>query len=235
MLKHTTIRPMIKVLNKADGLVEAVVSDETQDRDGDIIRVAGWDLKDFAAHPVMLAGHDYTRLKSHIGDWVEMAVIGDRLVGKGQYFVGKGNAEADWGFQLAQMGRAAFSVGFIPDMEKATPIDEAGDKLFGPWEFKGQKLLEASQVPMPSNPSALQAAKTLGGHHPVVAEIIDEMLADTPPESVLDASATADAIWAYIRTHLEDFRKQDIARMLDDQAEPKPRNSIQEAISRWAR
>tara|TARA_Y100000310_G_scaffold292081_1_gene320545 strand:- start:2298 stop:3041 length:744 start_codon:yes stop_codon:yes gene_type:complete len=169
-------RAEIKSVDEDKGTVTAVVSSEKKDRDGDIIRVAGWDLKEFLEHPVLLSSHNYRSLLNQIGEWTDIKVIGKRLVGTAQYMIGKGNAEADWGFELAKIGMAAYSVAFIPDMEKAEMID-GSDDWWPSWEFNGQQLLEVSAVTIPSNPDALQRAKTLMTH-PVLAELVDEALED---------------------------------------------------------
>ena len=169
--RFKVIRAETKVLDAETGRVHAVVSTEAKDRDGDIIRAAGWDLGDFNAHPVLLSSHNYMQLRSQIGEWEGMKVNGTDLEGVARYYIGKGNEEADWGFHLAEMGRAAYSVGFIPDIAKAEELSDGG------LEFKGQKLLEASHVTIPSNPEALQAIKSLG-LHPVLADIVGEALDD---------------------------------------------------------
>ena len=136
-----------------DGRVDAVMSTESVDRDGDIIKLDGWDLKDFASHPVLMADHNYDLLHQ-IGKWTDVRVEGGALRGTATYHIGKGNPHADWAFHLAEQGEAAFSVGFIPDMEKAVELDGKG--IWGSFEFHGQKLLETSQVAIPSNPDAVQ-------------------------------------------------------------------------------
>ena len=141
------IRPEeIKILDKAAGLISAVVSTESVDRDGDIIRQANWDLAHFKAHPILLSSHNYRGLQNQIGEWTDMRVDGNKLVGDAQYYIKQGNAEADWAFVLASKGRAAFSVGFVPDMSKAKQIEAAGNLSY---EFQGQELLEVSQVTVP--------------------------------------------------------------------------------------
>ena len=65
-----TFRAQTKTLD--DSHIEVVASTEAKDRDGDIIRVAGWDLKHFQAHPVLLTSHDYGSLRSQIGEWTDM-------------------------------------------------------------------------------------------------------------------------------------------------------------------
>jgi hypothetical protein len=110
---HKVVRAEIKAVNEAKGEVDAVVSTEKPDRSGDVIRQEFWDLKNFRKHPILLAGHDYRLLTSQIGEWRNVRIEGKQLVGTAVYYIGQGNEQADWGFQLAMSGKAAYSVGFI--------------------------------------------------------------------------------------------------------------------------
>jgi len=179
-MAHITkfIRPELKIVDKAAGIINAVVSTEAMDRDGDIIRQEAWDLEHFKAHPILLSSHNYRGLTNQIGEWTSMKVVGDKLVGEAKYYIKQGNQEADWGFLLASKGRAAFSVGFVPDMSKAKQIDSNGNLSY---EFQGQELLEVSQVTVPSNAEALQSLKGIG-LHPEVDSIVTEMLDDMGSE-----------------------------------------------------
>tara|TARA_R110000824_G_scaffold83581_5_gene209177 strand:+ start:1142 stop:1921 length:780 start_codon:yes stop_codon:yes gene_type:complete len=180
-----------KILDEATGRVSAIVSSESIDRDGDVIRASGWDLKNFMRHPVVLANHDYSSLRSQIGVWEKMEVQGSKMRGVARFFIGKGNDEADWAFELAKEKALAFSVGFIPNMDKASPLHE--DDAFGVrgMEFKAQELLEVSAVTVPSNPDALQRIAKGFGVDPVVAEIAEERLADMPSDEIDEAMVEA--------------------------------------------
>lgn len=171
MIATKIIRAETKALGT--GRVEAVVSTEDEDRDGDIIRASGWRLDKFLQHPVLLASHDYLDLRAQIGEWESMEVRGKRLVGVARYYVGEGNAEADWAYNLASKGRAAYSVGFIPLEWKERPSKN------GEWpghEFVEQELLEVSHVSIPSNSQALQLmAKSYGIMAGLAAETLAEM------------------------------------------------------------
>lgn len=197
MLRTKFIIPKTTVLDQQAGRVHAVVSTEAKDRDGDIIRAAGWQLDNFMAHPVLLSSHNYIQLRSQIGEWESMDIktagrgSKSRLEGVARYYVGEGNQEADWAFNLAGKGRAAFSVGFIPDMAKAKEL-EGTDGLFPSYEFQGQELLEVSQVTIPSNPQALQSLKGFlraAGGHPGLEELLDVVAGEMPaPEANTDAT-----------------------------------------------
>ena len=51
MYKTTTLNARTKVLDAEKGLISAIVSTETPDRDGDIIRVDGWDFTNLLNPP----------------------------------------------------------------------------------------------------------------------------------------------------------------------------------------
>jgi len=180
-MTHITkfVRPTaLKLLDEKLGLISAVVSTEDVDRDGDVIRQEGWNLTHFSAHPILLSSHNYRGLTNQIGEWIRMSVEDNQLVGHAQYYINEGNEEADWGFKLATKGRAAFSVGFVPDMSQAKQIEVNGNISY---EFHGQELLEVSQVTVPSNPQALQAMKGMS-LHPDVEMLVEEMLGDVAAE-----------------------------------------------------
>jgi len=188
-----------KVLDKEEGTIRAVVSTENVDRDGDVIRQDGWDLRHFKAHPVLLSSHNYRGLTNQIGEWVSMDVVDKELVGHARYYIGEGNPEADWGFFLAGRDRAAFSVGFMPDMSQAKQIDANGNISY---EFQGQELLEVSQVTVPSNRQSLQAMKSVG-LDPEIETFVDGLLHDMEEEPELPTTILSDEIAQLIREEVE--------------------------------
>jgi hypothetical protein len=171
------VRAETKVLDGSLGRVEAIMSTEQEDREGDVIRAAGWVLDSFLQHPILLSSHDYYSLRNQIGEWEDVKIRSKQLVGTARYYVGEGNEEADWGYKLAARGRAAYSVGFIPlefkEREAATYTTG-----WGAFEFVRQELLETSHVTVPANPGALQLmvrSKTL---HPALRAIAHELLTE---------------------------------------------------------
>jgi hypothetical protein len=163
MTSTTEIQPLsvrkltaaeVKSVDVENGTVTAVVSDESVDRDGDIIRVVGWQLEAFRALPVMLADHEYS-IEKTIGKWKDIRIEGTQLIGTAEYFLNAGNELAEHAFALAQRGLAAFSVGFKTYPEHTTRLDTGGS------EYKKQELLEISQVAIPANPHALAFAKQI--------------------------------------------------------------------------
>jgi phage head maturation protease len=145
----------VKSVDVENGTVTAVVSDESVDRDGDIIRAQGWQLDAFRALPVMLADHDYS-IEKTIGRWRDLRIDGTSMIGTAEYFLDAGNDLAEKAFALAQRGLAAFSVGFKTYPEHTIRLDTGGN------EYRKQELLEISQVAIPANPRALAFAKSIG-------------------------------------------------------------------------
>lgn len=195
------VRAAVKSLNEETGEVEVILSDESRDRDGDVIRQAGWDLADFKQHPVLVSSHDYFSLDKQIGEWRNVRVEGGELIGTACYYIGAGNPEADWGFELAKRGMAAYSVAFVPGQKR---IMKDGGVEF----ISGHKLLETSHVIVPANQNALQlmAAKAARGTLPEpLVSIMRDMAAEpgavvrTSDNSGTTTAATTHVVkWPYI-------------------------------------
>lgn len=158
--------------------VHYVLSGEAPDRYQDVIRQNGWQLDNFNNHPILLSSHEYRGLTNQIGEWSDLEVKGKgdsrRLEGMAKYYVGAGNKEADWGFFLAQQGKAAISVGFQPIEYKEREGFE--DDWWPPLEFVKSELLEGSHVTVPAHPEALQLMVKSG--EPVIRELALGMLKD---------------------------------------------------------
>jgi HK97 family phage major capsid protein/HK97 family phage prohead protease len=137
-----------------DDPLEFVMSDETEDRIGDVIMADGWSLGDFKRNPIALYGHDS---KTPIGRWKNVRIENKQLRGVLE-FPKRGTSPFIDVIQslVDQRFIKAVSVGFTPD--EAEPID--GSKKFGVRYLK-QKLLECSLVSVPANPNALLIAKSL--------------------------------------------------------------------------
>lgn len=138
-----------------------VLSDESIDREGDVIRAAGWKLDQYEKNPVVLWAHNYGG--PPVARGVGVKTKGKRLVGKAE-FITDGDSElhkfAKAIYQLYRDGfMSAVSVGFNPlkwDQRKNKSGDVEGI------EFTEQELLEFSLVPVPANANALIVARKSG-------------------------------------------------------------------------
>ncbi len=146
--------------NNYDGLF--VLNEESEDRMGDIIEVAGWDLKNFNRNPIALFSH---RRDSPVGTWVDTKVEGKRLIGKLKL---AGTNLANMVRQLIQENvLRAVSVGFRPldweEMyEENTTAKGRKESRFLGYRVKAAELLEVSLVSIPAHPNALLLSKELG-------------------------------------------------------------------------
>ena len=132
-----------------------VASEDSQDRLGDSISAAGWDLANFEKNPVFLWVHDYTR--PPLGTVPRVWQDGKQLLNTVAW------DEAD-PFAMEIRGKyerkvlRAESVGF-----RALEYEEQSN---GGIRFTRQELLEISAVPIPAHAGAL--TKILLGQSPVV-------------------------------------------------------------------
>ena len=135
---------------------EFTASTADMDRDGEVIEVSGWDLKNYKKNPVIMFGHDYKSLP--IGKATKIGVRDGKLVDVVE-FPPEGTYEfADTVARLVDAGYLKTqSVGFIPKKwEDGDFDDEKGNKPRR--TYTKQELLEISIVPVPSNPNALMNA-----------------------------------------------------------------------------
>lgn len=138
--------------DQAERTIEFVLSDETRDHAGDIMRQSGWSFERFMANPVMPWGHDYDH--PPIGRWenvrVEKLPRGPALVGVARFATPETYSFADTIFRLAISGMLkGVSVGFDPKKWNRIQDEKGG------YEFLEQSLLEASICTLPCNPNTL--------------------------------------------------------------------------------
>lgn len=149
------------LLNKAgsqsvDDPYEFVLSDETADRHGDIIRADGWDLKHFKKNPIALYGHKHDATHV-IGVWKNVRVEGKRLLGRLKLAEPGTSEIVDIVRSLVEQGiLKTVSVGLR--ILEYTPIDKS--EPWGGWDITRAALNECSMVAVPANPNALALAKS---------------------------------------------------------------------------
>lgn len=140
---------------------DVVISSGDIDRDKEVVEPQGMVVAKPKRVP-LVAGHTYGDLRKHIGDAGKPKHFEAQIHARPKWFVGMGNAEADWAWTLAKLGVAAFSIGFIPlewtdadltDEKTLAKIQEGKEPLrrYTKWE-----LVEVSQVVVPSNRNAIQ-------------------------------------------------------------------------------
>jgi HK97 family phage prohead protease len=152
------------------------ISTDTVDREQDRIALAGWDLANFRRNPVVLWGHDASRLP--IGRAFDLTIEGGALKATVEFIpedTPEGGSFAESVFRLARQGFiAATSVGFRPIKWEYTNDQSRGaDDWFPGIDFQEQELVELSVVTVPANPEALADPPGPGEGTAIAA--------DTPP------------------------------------------------------
>lgn len=150
-----------------------IMSSEAVDSYGDIVRQDGIRLDRFAANPVALAYHNYSK---PIGWWKDVKKVG----GKSKRTEGTLTLHAPGTTEmvdeierlLAADAIRACSIGFKP-VEMDWILDAEGRNTYG-IEFKEAELFECSVVAIPANPDAL--AKAAGGDDKLAVEIFERFI-----------------------------------------------------------
>ena len=190
-----------------DRVLRFVGSDETPDRDNDIIEVAGWKLDDYMKNPVFLWAHHYG--EPPIGKAVSVMadIASKKLLFDIKFATVEEYPFADTIYKLYKGGYlSATSVGFHGMKYKTR--DEEEVLSMPEWQrgrrYMEQELLELSAVPVPCNPNALQQARSKG----LIPDAEEKFF--KPEEKDLEVYMTeetkATALIAKTREFLKDFK-----------------------------
>jgi len=152
-----------------------VLSDESVDRMGDVIKASGWELTSFKSNPIALFGHSHDK---PIGRWENVRVVGKRLLGTLKLAKPGTSEFIDTVRSLVEQGIIkAVSVGFQPL--------EANPRKGGGYDYIKSTLHEVSLVAVPANQNALAIAKAIN------PKIADKLFVQSDSEaSELDGQST---------------------------------------------
>ena len=172
-------KQMIAPADQTNGDLRALrftISTDSVDREQDVISLAGWDLANYRRNPVVLWGHDASRLP--IGRALDLRIEDNALKATVEFIPSdtpEGGMFAESVLRLARGGFiAATSVGFRPLKWDYTNDQSRGaDDWFPGIDFEEQELVELSIVTVPANPEALIEAPGPGEGTAIAA--------DTPP------------------------------------------------------
>lgn len=160
-------------------------SDETPDRDNDIMEVGGWKLDDYVKNPVFLWAHSYH--EPPIGKAINVMIdaAAKKLIFDVKFPTAEEYPFADTVYKLYKGGYLkATSVGFQGVKFKARDEPEVLD--MPEWRrgrrYMEQTLLELSAVPVPSNPNALMMAKSAG----IETDEVERLFKNTQIEKTAD-------------------------------------------------
>jgi len=144
------------IVSRGKDHVGFVMSDESVDRMGDVIKVDGWKLSNFKRNPIALFNHNPNFV---VGKWHNLRTEDNALKGDLELAAFGTSERVDEIRRLVEAGiLKAVSVGFKP-LAKPEPRDGKD-----PWNgvtFSKQELIETSLVSVPANANALAIAKSL--------------------------------------------------------------------------
>lgn len=151
-------KSIVNKVNEEEKQIEVKVSAGTIDRDMEIIKPEAVmkNIATYMAHPILLSSHvSYFSLQNQIGEAKSIKMEGDGIIATFKYYAGEGNAEADWAWNLAKKGIAAFSIGFIAKAWEDKNFQTEGVRRV----YTEIELMEISQVLIPANRDAVQARR----------------------------------------------------------------------------
>jgi hypothetical protein len=144
----------VKQVDGKNRTLSFTASTEGVDRDGEVLSANGWMFDNFMKNPVFLWAHQYTQ--PPIGKVVQCGIVTNSVTAEVEFADAETYQFADIVYRLYLGGFLnAVSVGFIPIEWETGKKDGQPKKT-----YTKQEMLEISAVPVPSNPDALQQART---------------------------------------------------------------------------
>jgi len=166
--------------------MEFIASKEVADRDNEVIKIKGIDLKNYKKNPVILWSHNRNDLP--IGKAVRITKSGDTLKMKIQFADYETNPFADQVYRLLKGGYLnATSIGFMPDYEKVEYDEKKRQRIFNKVE-----LFELSIVNVPANQEALATGKSINKAFEDVVITEEELEVWTPETKDTDKEVIKD-------------------------------------------
>lgn len=134
----------------SDRVISFVASDQTIDRDNDVILAKGWDLTSFEKNPVFLWNHISQGSANAIGKIIGYEILSSSLKMDVEFASKEIDPFAEQIYQKYRHGFLnAVSVGFAPIEYELSPTGKG-------YIFTKQTLHELSGVNIPANPNAVQ-------------------------------------------------------------------------------
>ena len=192
---HTKAEVLREGIKVEEGVVDAVVgSTNVLDRMGDIIDQDGWEIDTYTkTNPVILWGHNVKEERPPIGKALKVWLEGKQARTKKLMFKVKFDLQDSFAAEIFRKIKDGFvntvSVGFLP-----TEWEEL-DKDLGPFggrKYTKQELLELSFVPVPANPEAVVALRSMNDKRFAPVELKD--LYPEEKDEVIEEEVTDDEV-----------------------------------------
>jgi HK97 family phage prohead protease len=138
----------IKSIDDEKRTIKFCFSDNSVDRQGEIVDQSSWDVKNYLVNPIILWGHDPKKPENVLGSGIELELDqGGKSFITAQFDDVETNPRADMVYRQLKRGTIrTVSAGFITG-----DYDFAGENPI----LKNNELLEVSIVPIPANPNAV--------------------------------------------------------------------------------
>lgn len=205
MEKKILVQDVKQIGNPEDRVLRFCISDETEDREYDIINVEGWEEKNYNRNPVFLVAHDYKTLPVArcVGtsvDRVARKKYGDFKFASIEELSSNPETPSDHALLADTVYKAyvnkymfAVSVGLIPIEVKERTDPEAMKR--DSWRrgryITRQELLEVSGVSVPMNAGAvIEAAKMAKSMDEKQIKILEELMETKEPKPAPAAVVT---------------------------------------------
>ena len=147
-----------------------IMTDETVDSYGDIVRAKGCNLDRFENNPICLLNHSASLI---LGSWSDVKRIVKRIEGTATIAEAGTAPHVDMAYNLMAQGilRAA-SIGFMP-LKVERRLDDNGEPMWS-YDILEWEMYECSVVSVPANPAAL--AKSMKEGSMMARDLLEEVL-----------------------------------------------------------
>lgn len=161
-----------EITTEKNGTFRVIMTTDKKDRDGEIIKIDGWNFENFMKNPVVLYGHNYWWLENIIGRVDKIYRTGNQWIAEGKFASQEANPKA-------QMVRRLYDEKIIQSVSVWFIIkgrDPTDDSI-----ITSAELIELSFVPIPANPDAVDLIKALGGKE-IASLVRKDTDQDTPTD-----------------------------------------------------
>ena len=142
-LKSFISEKILNLKENKENTFKVIATTEDVDRDGETIKVNGWDLENFLKNPVILANHTYT-IQNIVWKMTNIYNDGEKIVVEGIFTE---DTEA------GKIAKNLYNTGFLKTVSVGFKVLERNE-----YDYKiieRAELLEVSFVPVPANQNAL--------------------------------------------------------------------------------
>jgi phage head maturation protease len=157
-MKKLAFNTVSRAVDAENGIFEAMISTENEDRAGDVVVASGMQAGAFMANPVVLFAHDSRQ--PPVAKALEVGIVPGGVKSVFQFAPLGLSGRAD---EVRRLWAAGFlnatSIGFLPI--KSEKVDEKDESWWPAMKYLEWELVEFSIVPVPMNREALRMALSL--------------------------------------------------------------------------